>query len=154
METFRLVSEFQPVHRRSFELADPTLLRPTAAKPVIMGEWFGLNTSYQMARGSGTQSVPTFAYFSEEGRYDNQAINKGSFLLMGPYEAETLFFDGTLISAVGQRLFVGNVTYGGVADRQGLIGVAGPTTEVSIGIVTRLPANNNGWLRFIRTMAA
>jgi len=149
--TFNLVSEFQTLHRKSFPLADPTILRPaTSANPLIMGEWLNLTSAYKMERGAGSLSVPSWPYYAEEGRYEVQTIDKGPFLWMGPFEADTLVFDGTLITAVGQPLFVGDVTYGGIAGRKGLIGIAGPTTEVPIGFVTRLPASNNNWLRFIR----
>jgi hypothetical protein len=148
--TFRLVSEFQTLHRRPFELDDPTLLRPaTSANPLIMGEWLNLTDNYKMERGADDLSVPSWPYFAEEGRYEVQAIDKGPFLYMGGFEADTMVFDGTAITAVGQPLFVGNVTVSSLT-RKGLKGIAAPTTEVAIGFVTRLPANNNGWLRFIR----
>lgn len=148
--TFKLVSEFQTLARRSFGLADPTILRPaTSANPLIMGEWLDLTTAYKMQRGAGDLSVPAFPYFAEEGRYEVQAIEKGPFLFMGSFEADTMVFDSADISTVGQRLFVGDVTVSALT-RKGLKGLAAPTTEVSIGFVTRLPANNGGWLRFIR----
>lgn len=148
--TFRLISEFQTLHRRPFALADPTILRPaTSANPLIMGEWLDLTTAYTMQRGTGDLSVPSWPYFAEEGRYEVQAIDKGPFLYMGGFEAETMVFDGAAISAVGQALFVGDVTYASLT-RKGLKGIGSPSTEISIGFVTRLPANNNGWLRFIR----
>lgn len=148
--SFKLVSEFQTLHRRSFELADPTILRPaTSANPLVMGEFLDLTTAYKMQRGTGTLTVPSWPYYAEEGRYEVQALNKGPFLYMGPFEADTMVFDGTLITAVGQPLFVGDVSYGALT-RKGLLGVAVPSTEWPIGFVTRLPANNNGWLRFIR----
>ena len=151
--TFRLVSEFQTLSRRSFPLADPTILRPaTSANPLIMGEWLNLTTAYTMERGTGTLSVPSYPYFAEEGRYEVQAIDKGPFLYMGPFEADTMVFDGTLIATVGQALYVGDVTIGSLT-RKGLIGVAGATTEVPVGFVTRLPANNNGWLRMLRNLS-
>lgn len=152
METFRNVTEIQAINRRSFPLADPSLLRPqTSANPIIMGEWFGLNASYQMARGSGAQSVPTFPYWAESGRYEVQAIEKGPFLFLGSFEADSKVFDGTAITAVGQMLYVDDVTIGSLT-KQGLVGIASPTTEVAIGFVTRLPASNNGWLRFVRNL--
>ena len=151
--TFRLVSEFQTIHRRPFALADPTILRPaTSANPLVMGEFLDLTTAYTMQRGTGTLAIPSFAYFAEEGRYEVQAIEKGPFLFMGSYEAETMVFDGTNITAVGQPLFVGDVTYASLT-RKGILGVAVPSTEHAIGFVTRLPANNNGWLRFVRNDA-
>jgi len=148
--TFKLVSEFQTIARRSFGLDDPSILRPaTSANPLIMGEWLDLTTAYKMQRGVGSLSVPAFPYFAEEGRYEVQAIDKGPFLYMGSFEADTMVFDGALITTVGQRIFVGDVTVSSLT-RKGLIGIAAPTTEVSPAFVTRLPANNGGWLRFIR----
>lgn len=148
--TFKLTSEFQTLHRRSFTFADPSILRPaTSANPLIMGEWLDLTSAYAMQRGAGDLSVPSWPYYAEEGRYEVQAIEKGPFLYMGQFEADTMVFDGAAVSTIGQPLFVGDVTYGSLT-RKGLKGIAAPTTEVPIGFVTRLPASNNGWLRFIR----
>ena len=156
MLLFELKSEFQTIHRRSFELATPAILNPNNAQPLIEGEFLQLNTAYKMARGSADGLLPAFAYFAERGRYETQAIGKGPFLYMGAYEADTKVMDTTLeatITAVGQPLMVNDVTIGGIVHR-GLSALpASPAgTEYVVGFVTRLPADNNGYLRFIRTM--
>lgn len=145
---FRLVSEFQTIHRRPFELATPALLNPNNANPLLDGEFLELTANYRMERGTGTPAlVPSFAFAAERGRYETQAIQKGPFLYLGDYEADTLIFDGTGITAVGQQVEVNNVTIGGVAGKRGLVIF---TAGKSIGWVTRLPAANNNFLRFIR----
>jgi hypothetical protein len=156
MLNFELKSEFQTIHRKSFELADNAILNPNNANPLVIGEFLQLTTAYKMARGSADGVVPAFCYFAEQGRYETQAIGKGPFLFGGFYEADTKVMDATLeatITAVGQPLMVNDVTIGGVVKR-GLSALpATPAgTEYVVGYVTRLPANNNGYLRFIRVM--
>lgn len=146
VQNFKLVSEFQTIHRRPFELVDPTILNPTAGNPLLDGEFLELNSAYKMLRGvSNPAAVPSFAYFAERGRYEVQAIQKGPFLYLGPYEADTLIFDGTGITTVGQKLEVNDVTIGGLTKR----GLKIYTSGVVVGYVTRLPANNKNFLRFI-----
>jgi hypothetical protein len=156
MLLFDLKSEFQTIHRRSFELATPAILNPNNANPLILGEFLQLDANYKMARGSTDGLVPAFCYFAEQGRYETQAIGKGPFLYGGFYEADTKVMDATLeatITAVGQKLMVNDVTISALT-RRGLSALpAVPAgTEYVVGYVTRLPANNNGYLRFIRVM--
>jgi len=151
---FKLVSEFQTIHRRPFELADPTILNPNSATPLVEGEFLELNSAYKMARGSGDGLVPGFAYFAEQGRYEVQTISKGPFLYGNFYEADTMIMDPALeatITYAGQPLMVNDVTIGAIA-RRGLTALPGSPagTEFVIGYVSRLPANNGGYLRFIR----
>ena len=152
---FRLVSEFQTIHRRPFELADPASLKPTNVRPIIDGEWLELNGSYKMARGGNNNAgstspgtVPAFLYFAERGRYETQAIQKGPFLYGGFYEADTLIMDGAGLT-LGGELEVNDVTIASLTKRGLKIQVSGKI----VGYVTRLPANNNNFLRFIRTDA-
>lgn len=145
VQNFILKSEFQTIHRRPFELFDPTILVPTATNPLLDGEFLELTSAYKMTRGSATPSVvPTFAYFAERGRYEVQAIQKGPFLYMGPYEADTLIFDGTSLT-LGCGLEVSNVTISGQVKR----GLKLLTSGLVVGYCTRLPANNNNFLRFV-----
>jgi len=147
---FNLVSEFQTLNRRPFELADPTILNPTNANPLIMGEYLQLDAAYKMERGgeAAGATVPSFAYFAEQGRYEVQAIQKGPILYGGWYEADTKVFDGTGIVSAGQMISAGDVTFGSLTRRGLLLNPGG--TVLTVGYVTRLPAANNGFLRFIR----
>jgi hypothetical protein len=147
---FRLISEFQTIHRRPFELADPLVLDPTSVTPVplVEGEFLQLDAAYKMERDATTPAVvPSYAFFAEQGRYETQAIQKGPFLYMGDYEADTLIFDGTGITTVGQLVEVRTITVASLSRRGLMVASSGYV----IGHVTRLPANNNGYLRFIRT---
>lgn len=146
---FKLVSEFQTLHRRSFGLTDPDILKPIPGGvkvSLVDGEFLELDSSYQMIRGAATPAlVPSFAWAAEQGRYETQALGKGPVLYLGMYEADTLIMDSTGIT-LGEALEVTTVTVGGIARR----GLAQYTSGYKIGYATRLPANNNGWLRFIR----
>jgi hypothetical protein len=159
---FRLVSEFQTINRRSFPLVDRAVLDPNGVRPLIHGEFLELGSAAnkgKMARGGndtvsipGTPddeaAVPSFCYFAEQGRYEVQAIDKGPFLYMHSYEADTKVMDGDGLS-VGSPLAVYDIdALGGAIVRRGLALQSG---GLITGYVTRLPADNNGWLRFIRT---
>jgi len=147
VQNFKLISEFQPIQRRPFGLGDPDILNPNDTEPLLDGEFLELDSSYKMVRGSGSPAtVPSFAYFAERGRYEVQAIQKGPFLYLGQYEAETLIMDSSGIT-LGEALEVDTVTVGAATWLRGLVQ---KTTGYVIGYATKLPANNNGWLRFIR----
>lgn len=144
---FKLISPFQNIDRRFFNLVDPTILDPTDPDALVEGEFLELN-GYKMQRGTADPSlVPTWAYFAEKGRYEVQSIQRGPFLYLGSYEADTLIMDSTAL-AVGDKLMVGDVTIGTIT-RRGLLKAAG-VGAVVVGHVTRLPANNKGYLRFVR----
>jgi len=160
MINFKLVSEFQTIHRRPFELDAPEILNPTNVRPLVDGEWLQLTNGYKMARGGdnaisvgstpdGEATVPSFAYFAERGRYEVQAIQKGPFLYMAPYEADTLIFDATNGTpggnvALGGPVSVFDITLGGIVRR----GLSGKVAGYVVGYVTRMPSYNNNWLRF------
>lgn len=146
VQNFKLVSEFQTIQRRPFELAAPELLDPTNVNPLLDGEFLELNSTYKMARGTVNPAlVPSFAYFAERGRYEVQAIQKGPFLFLGAYEADTLIFDPSGITTIGQKLEVNNVTIGPVTKR----GLKIYSSGLVVGYVTRLPGDNKNFLRFI-----
>jgi len=147
---FKLVSEFQTIHRRSFVISPTAILNPNNAQPLVDGEWLALGDAinglgdYQMGRDSVTPSiVPSYCYFGEQGRYETQAIGKGPVLFMGEYEADTLIMDPTNV-LVGSALEVANVTIGGIVRRALQL----TNTGYTVARCTRLPGNNNGFLRF------
>ena len=150
MLDFNLVSEFTPIQRRSFEVATVdgagvSIINPNSANPLLMGEWLELNASSQLIRGAGNGATgPSFVCLGERGRTDMQALGKAPVGFMGDYEAETLIMDASGLS-VGSALMVNDVTFGSLT-RRGLILQAGG--GLTVARVTRLPANNNGYLRF------
>jgi len=146
-----LISEVLPIQRRDFYLADTGLLNPNNANPILDGEWLQLDSSYKLARGSGTQAVPAWQVFAERGRYDTQAIGKAPVLFIGGYEAETSICDVTGC-AVGDALVVADVTVGGLTKR-GLDKISASTgIYLVFAYVTRLVGTtklrywvNPGW---------
>lgn len=133
---FNLISEVLPVQRRDFTLAVPALLNPINANPLLDGEWLGLDSSYQLVRGSGAQAKATWPVFAERGRYDTQAIEKTVVLFGGFYEAETKIYDSTGL-AVGDFLEVTDVTIDALT-KQGLKEAAGSGRHWIVGQVTRI----------------
>lgn len=141
---FTLISELMSVQRRDFDLAVTDLLNPINANPLVDGEWLNLNTSYQLQRGAGAYTKPSWPVFMERGRYDTQAIGKTMVLFGGFYEAETRVADLTGL-AVGDYLEVKDVTVDALTKK----GLAEPTSSARhwvVGVVTRLPGG--GKVRF------
>lgn len=147
VQNFKLVSEFQPIQRRPFGFDDPTVLNPTGSQPLLDGEFLELTSAYVMKRGTGTPAtVPSYAYFAERGRYETQAIQKGPFLYLGPYEADTLIMTATSLT-VGCALEVSTVTVGSATYLRGL---QLATSGFIVGYCTKVPSSNSGFLRFVR----
>lgn len=148
---FELITELQTLTRRDFSLADPTILKPLSALPLIEGEWLELDANYKLARGTGT-SPASFPVHTERGRYDTQAIGKTNVLFAGQYEAETSVIEGAIGTfVVGYHVKLAAVTSGANTGRVGLkICTAGvPVTgDVVVGVVTKVNATT-GKVRFL-----
>ena len=148
MDNFVLVSPILGSQRRSFVYGTAAELLPTNANPLVDGEWLEINASYELDRGTANPStVPSFPVFSEQGRYETQAIGKISTIYLGTFEADTKVFTAGSI-AVGDPLTVNDVTFGSLT-RRGLIEHTG--SGIIIGYCTRAPSN--GVMRFIRTVS-
>jgi len=148
---FELITELAILTRRDFAVADPTILKPISALPLVEGEWLELDANYKLARGTGT-SPASFPVHTERGRYDTQAIGKTNVLFAGQYEAETSIFEGAIGTfVVGYMVKLALVTAGANTGRVGLkICTAGvPVTgDVVVGVVTRATAAS-GKVRFL-----
>lgn len=143
------------------------------------GMWMALNDSYladvfehgaccTVKDGSG-QTLAGFQVYAEAGRTDTQSIGKAPFLWTQPYEGETDQFvdDPTALPdgqgdigarpawAVGIPITVVPSGYKDTGDADedhdlpGILCTADTTTDMVYGYVTKIPANNNGMLRFI-----
>lgn len=145
---FKLTTPFSDINMKSFALDDVNILNPTNANPLVLGEWLELTDTYKMKRGSGAATVPSYCHFMEQGRYDTQAIGKSAFMFLNEWEADTKVFDTGGTYTVGEKVCVADVTFGGIASRRGLKELA--ASEYVVAVVTRIPANNNGYLRVRR----
>lgn len=146
---FDLVTELQTLVRRDFVIGTVALLNPTNANPIIDGEWLELNSSYQLARGSGEGVALSYPVHTERGRYDTQALGKVNVLFAGMYEADIIVDSASYGStaALGDALSVQSSTLLGVAARRGLIkavafGTFG-TGAMVVGFVTKVYAGLN-----------
>lgn len=163
---FELVSDLMATQRRDFVLDDATLVDPTVTTAIVDGEWLTLNSSYKLIRASDiTQAAGTVASapgcyiaapaFWEKGRYDIQALaeKKGPIVFNGYYEARTRIFDASLgatITAVGQPLKIAVVADAGGKKYSGLMAHSGTAdSDHTAALVSKLPAADGGWLRFI-----
>jgi len=143
---FDLVTEVQGLLRRDFAVADRALVNPNNANPLMGGEFLNLDSAYKLVRGAdGTFGM---SLFSERGRMDVQALGKVTTLMGGTYEADTRVFTAGGLALGGPLQISASVT----VDTLTKSGLAVFSSGVTIGYVTRLPANNGGKLRFIQTL--
>lgn len=165
---FEPVSDMLTVVKRVFPLADKTLIQPLNAVALVDGEWLTTNAAGQLLRATniavvgnepGNYTFGLFPSWSERGRTDIQATADKVYPILwgGFWEFETRIFDaaatvgtGAPITQMWQPLKVATITFGG-RNFSGLVGAvyneAAPAKFV--GYVTRLPAQNNGKLRFM-----
>lgn len=144
---FELVTEVQALLRRDFSVADPTLVNPNNANPLMDGEFMNLDSAYKLIRAASLSMG--FALFVERGRMDVQAIRKATVLFGGTYEADTRVFTTAGITAVGQKVEISAAVTVDTLTKSGLKIF---TTGEVVGYVTRLPANNGGRLRFLQIL--
>jgi hypothetical protein len=163
---FEPKSDILKEHQKDFSLADGNLATPDNAVCAIDGEWFIPDTTgKKIVRATDVTSVGDepddyllMPCWSERGRTDVQAMSRRALtmIFMGEYEFDTRIFNaavavgtGAAITLVGQPLKVATITIGS-RNYSGLVGAvfneAAPAKFV--GYVTRLPAANNGKLRF------
>lgn len=150
---FKLVTPTQTQERQAFELHDRTLLQPTNANPLVMGEFVQFDAAFKLVRGDG--SVPAFAVYDESGRSDTQAIGKATVLLLGHYMADTYVFDNATPPTLGAKLMVDTVTNAAksLTNKAGLK-IHGGGADLVLGYVLRTAATSPGnYLRFLHTQA-
>lgn len=150
---FKLFTPTQTQERQTFEMADRTLLQPTNANPLVMGEFVQFDASFKLVRGDG--SVPGFAVYDESGRSDVQAIGKVTVLLLGHYVADTYVFDNAAPPVLGAKLMVDTVTNAAksLTSKSG-VKTHGGGADLAVGYVLRTAAANVGnYLRFLHTQA-
>ena len=153
---------------RDVPLADKTLIQPNnSATGLVDGEWMTFNTSGKLVRATDVTSLGAVAsglawiLWYERGRSDGQAKAEPSvpILYLTEYEGDTRIFDaavtvtgGAPITAIGQPLKVATIALGG-RNYSGLVGSQLTENVPIIGYVTKLPSQNGGRLRFLRTAA-
>jgi hypothetical protein len=143
---FDLVTDLQQLTRRDFTVADRALVNPTNANPILDGEFVFVDSAYKLIRAS-TGSY-AWCVFMEKGRFDVQALGKLTVLQLGHYEADTRVFTSAGLTLGGALKISSSVSL----DDQTKSGLANYDSGVIIGYVTRLPANNGGRLRFVKTI--
>ena len=146
-----IVTDVQNIGRRDFTVAEKALVNPTNPACIIDGEFVSLNQDYQLVRSLA--GVLGFAVWAEKGRFDVQAIGKLTVLMLGPYEADTRVFLSGGSLTLGAPLSISNTVDmhdGAGAVRSGLAGTT--ASQLVIGYVTRMPTNNGGRLRFLKTL--
>lgn len=142
-----LVTDVQDIIRRDFTVADKQYVNPTNPNCYIDGEFLSLTLDYQLTRAA--DGVLGFAAFAERGRFDVQAIGKLTVLFAKPYEADTRVFMTSSLALGGALTISDSVVMADGITRSGLVSTGG---GIVIGYVTRMPGNNGGRLRFLKTL--
>lgn len=135
--------------RPAMEVADKDILNPQVASPKVPlmdGEFMTENSEYKLIRATDT-TAPAYAWLEWKGDMGVQGSGRGAILKGGTYEADTIMFLGTSL-VLHSPLMVGSVTVDGLT-HSGLILRTG--SNLILGYVTRLSANNGGRLRFLQT---
>lgn len=143
-----LITPVNDNFRRDVELADSTLLDPNEADALIQGEWL----KFSGAQGKVVRAVAgdrgAMQVFTPKGDISGQAIGKTAVLQLHEYEAETTIFDDGFAGAIGDPLTVDTITLDTVGAIFSGLRAATTSGDIVYGHVTRLPADNNGKLRF------
>lgn len=150
-------SDLTLVQRRDFEFADPTILNTNSSRPLLSGEWLGLNSSNQRFRAGNNSAADadegtdaTVApYWGDRGRTDVITAGKGTFLTIGEFEFETNLIDQTGL-AVGNYLTVQDVAPAALGGQviRGLAKEGSTSGRVRVGYVTRI--DSDGTTRVMR----
>jgi hypothetical protein len=160
------LSDFLKVQPRDYPLADGTLADPSNAVCLVDGEYLTFDANSKLVRAcdvtntSATATALSFPNWAERGRTDVQAManRKSPIVQFGEFEADTRIYDATkvvnnglAITAVLQPLKVATIVLG-TRNYVGLVGhgTVGSDTDPIVGLVTKLPANNGGKLRYMR----
>ena len=153
---FEYVSNSMHTQTRDFPLVDPTLADPSNAVVLVDGEWMTIDSNYKMERASviGTPgddaTKHSWPLWAERGRTDvqAQAERKAPVIYLGGWECDSRIYLATGMT-LGGLVSVATVTIG-TRNYTGLINngtIASPLTGITVGFITRLPANNGGKLR-------
>lgn len=144
-----LITPVNDVFRRDVELADPTLLDPNESDALIQGEWLKFDSAGKAVRAAAGDRG-AFQVFTQKGDLSGQSIGKAAVLQLHEYEAETVMFDDAFAGAVGDPLTVDTITFQTVAGVHSGLRVASTSGDIVYGTVTKLPADNNGKLRYMK----
>jgi len=149
IETFILKTSVELIQRKDFSPFDRTLLQPTHANPILMGEFIHQRTATpkKIERADGTKL--SFAVWAEMGRSDVQVLRKIPTLFIGHYLADTLIFDAVAPPALGADLMVDTVTY----DSKSVSGLKTHAGVVPVvGKVFQTAASNGNMLQFMQLL--
>jgi len=153
---FEPVSNLMQLQTRDFPLVDPDLANPYNALCLVDGEWMSITSEYKMQRAADVSSdgnaaaAQSYPLWDERGRYDVQALGerKASLIYLGSWEFDSRIFVATAMTLGGlvavESFTLGTRRYAGLVNN-GTIGT--PGAGITVGFITRLPANNGGKLR-------
>lgn len=162
VENFRLISSIKEVWLRAMKVDDDTLVNPQNTDALLDGEILTIKAGYQVGRpvagdfaagppvGQFLNSPVALPIFHLKGATDVQAAKNPTVIWHGHFEADTLIFNASPVTAYapGTPVTVVLADLGDGVTRSVLDNQLDFATQAIVGTVTRLPADNNGYLRF------
>lgn len=136
--------------RAPLEVANKALLNPSSTSPLALvdGELVSLDSTGKWIRTTSA-TIPAFFNIEDRGDTGVQASGKLAAIVGGgSFWANTVIYDDTTL-VVGSPLMWGTVTVESLA-RSGVLLRTG--SNLILGYVLKLPANNGGKLQFINTL--
>lgn len=137
--------------RSALPLVNPQLVNPHSKSPLPLfpGEFVADAPGGKYDRATDA-AKPAYAVIEDFGDYGVQASRKLSALRIGSYEANTGLFDPGL-TTLGAPVMIGDVNVGDAGNPENHTGLVAHTgSNIIVGYVTKLAAENGGRLRFIR----
>jgi hypothetical protein len=152
-ETWKVVTPIQSRDRIVWPVADPTLLQPSNANPLVMGELLQLDSAGKLIRATD-DTKPSWCLIDSAGRADVQAISSVTVIGVDAMMFDTLVFDNAAAPALGAVLMQATVTNAAASltNKSGFKTHAAGGEQV-MGHVIQIAANNGGYLRVLMSRA-
>lgn len=152
-ETWKVVTPIQSQDRLVWPVADPELLKPSNANPLVMGELLQRDSAGKLIRATA-DTVFSWCLIDSAGRSDVQAISSVTVIGINAMLFDTLVFDNAAPPALGAKLMQATVTNAAASltNKSGFKTHAAGGEQV-MGHVIEIAANNGGYLRVLMSRA-
>lgn len=152
-QTWKVVTPIQSQDRLVWPVADPTLLQPSNANPLVMGELMQRDSAGKLIRSTDNTAF-SWLLIDSAGRSDVQAISSVTVIGLNAMLMDTLVFDNAAPPALGAKLMQATVTNAAASltNKSGFKTHAAGGEQV-MGHVIEIAANNGGYLRVLMSRA-
>jgi hypothetical protein len=152
-QTWKVVTPIQSQDRLVWPVADPDLLKPSNANPLVMGELLQRDSAGKLVRATDDTKF-SWLLIDSAGRADAQAISSVAVVGIDAMLMDTLVFDNAAAPALGAILMQATVTNAAASltNKSGFKTHAAGGEQV-MGHVIEIAANNGGYLRVLMSRA-